>query len=118
MGCIDQHRAFPIVHLNASALSTNSLWIPLYSHKLSSPFPSLIDSGLTHCFLDVNFVEHNKIAFSKIPPRQLQLFDGTIGSVITRKSVLPIQFPTGETLDIEFLVTPLDSASSAVLGYD
>ena len=53
-----------------------------------------------------------------VPPIPLRLFDGTCNSTITKTVRLPIRFPTGETLELTFYVTSLDSSCSAVLGHD
>ena len=52
-----------------------------------------------------------------IPPIQLSLFDGSSNTSITEKTTMPIHFPSGEVLDLDFYVTPLDKSVSAVLGY-
>ena len=53
-----------------------------------------------------------------VPPIELKLIDGTSNSIITQAVKLPISFPTGETFNIDFYVTPLDSSCPLVLGYN
>ena len=81
-------------------------------------FCALIDSGSSHCFIDGKFVSEHSILTKSIPPVTLWLFDGSSNSTITYMISLPIQFPTGESFDIDFYVTPLDHLCSAVLGYN
>ena len=105
--------------LNASALSSNSLIIPLTSKFLMDIiFHALIDSGSSHCFIDSKFVSKHSILTKPIPPITLWLFDGSSNSTITYMISLPIQFLTGESFDIDFCVTPLDHLCSPVLGYN
>ena len=81
-------------------------------------FHALIDSGSSHCFIDSKFVSKHSILTKSIPPITLQLFDGSSNSTITYMISLPIRFPTGESFDIDFYVTPLDHLCSTVLGYN
>ncbi|CDO74296.1 hypothetical protein BN946_scf184839.g1, partial [Trametes cinnabarina] len=107
-----------IVRLNASALSDpSSLQITLYSDPIPVPFRALLDSGSSHCFVDSKFVEKYQIRTYSVPPLRLSLFDGSSNHVITCSTNLPIHFPSGEVIDIDFYVTPLDKSVSAVLGY-
>ena len=46
------------------------------------------------------------------------MFDGTCNSVITESLQLPVLFPTGESMTIDFYVTLLDSSCSVVLGFN
>ena len=105
--------------LNTSALSSDSLIIPLASNFLMDiVFHALTDSGSSHCFIDSKFVSEHSILTKSIPPITLQLFDGSSNSTITYMISLPIQFLTGESFDIDFYVTLLDHLCSAVLGYN
>ena len=81
-------------------------------------FHALIDSGSSHCFIDSKFVSKHSILTKSIPPITLRLFDGSSNSTITYIISLPIRFPTGESFDIDFYVTPLDHLCSTVLGYN
>ena len=105
--------------LNASTLSSNSLIIPLTSKFLTDiVFCALIDSGSSHCFIDSKFVSEHSIPTKSIPLITHWLFDGSSNSTITYMVFLPIQFPTGESFDIDFYVTLLDHLCSTVLGYN
>ena len=112
-----------ILRLNASALSDpNSFHLPL-TFKISdftSPLLALVDSGSTHCFIDLKIVQQYTSALTpySVPPIELKLIDGMSNSVITQAIMIPISFLTGETLDIVFYVTLLDSSCPLVLGYN
>src|ERR1700728_92553 len=112
--------ALPIVRLNASAVSNSALMITLMTNVLSVPraFETLIDSGSTHCFMDAAYARNQGFTLTPVPPKQLRLFDGSFGGEIHFGVRAPVLFPSGETLSLEFLVTPLDSSCTAVLGYD
>jgi len=55
---------------------------------------------------------------SATPPVALRLFDGSSKSTITEIANLPIIFSTGDCMNLDFYVTPLDSFCSLVLGYN
>ena len=104
-----------------SALSDpNSLHVPLSSSLIPniSNFSALIDSGSTHCFVDTEFVNFHNLPVYPVSPIELKLFNGTSNSVITWSLELPVLFPTGESMTINFYVTPLDLSCSMVLGYN
>ena len=108
-----------VVCLNASALSDpHSLHVSLTTPAISAFFSTLVDSGSTHCFVDSGFVREHKLPVFSIDPIELKLFDGTCNSVITQSLDLFVLFPSGESMTINFYVTPLDSACSMVLGYN
>ena len=111
-----------VVRLNTSALSDpNSLRVPLRSSQISDPLyrlAALMDSGSTHCFIDTFFTKQYDLPTSSVPPIELRLFDGTSNSVITQSVNLPVLFPTGESMTINFYVTPLDLSCTVVLGYN
>ena len=94
---------------------TNASLSSLYTPDL---IPTLIDSGSSHCFINSSYVLGHELPVSDVTPKRLRLFDGTFGTTITQEADLPVRFPSGETLSIRFLVTPLDPSCSAVLGYD
>ena len=98
----------------------NSLRVPLSSSLIPniSNFSALIDSGSTHCFVDTEFVNFHNLPVYPISLIELKLFDGTSNSVITRSLELPVLFPTGESMTINFYVTLLDPSCSVVLGYN
>ena len=55
---------------------------------------------------------------SVTPPVALHLFDGSLNSTISKIANLPIIFSTGDCINLDFYVTPLDSSCSLVLGYN
>ena len=111
-----------VVQLNASTLSDpNSLCVPLRSSQISDPsyrLATLVDSGSTHCFIDTFFTKQYDLPTSSVPPIKLRLFDGTSNSVITQSVNLPVLFPTGESMTINFYVTLLNPSCTVVLGYN
>ena len=52
------------------------------------------------------------------PPVALCLFDGSLNNTISKIANLPINFSTGDCMNLDFYVTPLDSFCSLVLGYN
>ena len=109
-----------VVHLNTSALSNpNSLHVPLSSDLT---FPSLlialIDSGSTHCFIDINFATTHNLPLIPVPPIHLKLLDGSSNTTITQSTSLHVTFETGESMIINMFVTSLDPSCSVVLGYN
>ena len=86
-------------HLNASALSDPNVLIPLVSilpYDLEN-ICTLVDSGSTHCFVDLQFVLKNKLTTHTISLVTLWLFDGSSNFVITQAVDLSILFPaTGD----------------------
>jgi len=112
--------------LNTSALSDpHSLFVSLTSplilgqdHLNKIPFLALIDSRSTHCFVDSEFVDTHHLKTSTTPPVALCLFDSSSNSTISEIANLPIIFSTGDCMNLNFYVTPLDSSCSLVLGYN
>ncbi|KIK15068.1 hypothetical protein PISMIDRAFT_48052, partial [Pisolithus microcarpus 441] len=86
----------------------------------------LIDSGSTHCFIDLDFVnKYNLSTYSEffhslyaILPLTLRLFDSTTTTSITKASNLVICFPSRDVTEIICYVTPLDSECKIVLGHN
>ena len=123
-GCVTQNCAKEILRLNTSTLSDpNSSQLLLTSYKIPDskiPLLALVDSGSTHCFIDNKIVAKYISDFDlySILPIELKLIDGTSNSIITQAVKLPISSPTGETFDIDFYVTPLNSSCPLVLGYN
>ena len=68
--------------------------------------------------MDSGFVLQHNLSVTSVPPIELKLFDGTSNSVITQSLALPVLFPTGESMTVDFYVTPLDPSCSVVLGYN
>jgi len=118
--------ATSLIQLNTSALSnSHSLFVSLTSplilgqdHLNKIPFQALIDSRSTHCFVDSKFVDTHHLKTSTTPLVALCLFDGSSNSTISEITNLPIIFSTGDCMNLDFYVTPLDSSYSLVLGYN
>ncbi len=116
-----------VVTLNATALSNHSLTVSLSSEVGSgtesddSPiiiilrFLALVDSGSSHCFVNSKYVEDHNLPTKPIPPVQLRLLDGSAGSHISQSITLPVHFPSGNIISIDFYVTRLDSSCNIVL---
>ena len=113
------------MRLNASTLSDpNSLCIPLVSplvcaldHLQPIPIRTLVDSRSTHCFLDSAFAHGHFLPTTPTLPVELRLFDGTSNNIISEIVSLPVKFPSGECMTLNFYITPLDSCCSLVLGH-
>jgi len=82
------------------------------------PFQALVNSGSTHCFVDSKFVDTHHLKTSATSPVALCLFNGSSNSTISEIANLPIIFSTGDYMNLDFYVTPLDSSCSLVLGYN
>ena len=78
---------------------------------------ALMDSGSSHNFINSELVNKYRLPTRSMDPLWLQLFDGSSNHTITQVTTLPLQFPSGEILSVDFYVTPLDKSVSAVLGY-
>ena len=81
-------------------------------------FWALIDFRSTHCFIDSKFVETHYLKTFATPPVALCLFDSSSNNTISKIANLPIIFSTGDCINLDFYVTPLDSFYSLVLGYN
>jgi len=80
---------------------------------------ALVDSGSTHCFVDIKFAHKNKFTSYSIAPIILRLFDSSSYFVITEAVDLSVQFPaTGDVTPMTFYLTPLDSECIIVLGHN
>ena len=99
-------------------MNPHALFIMLRTPLLDAEFKALIDSGSSHCFIDSLFCTTNKVPRFAIPPIGLRLFDGSSGTVISECTRLEVHFPSGDSMSIDFYITPLDSTCSAVLGYN
>jgi len=104
-----------------SALSDPNSLIPsvsLLAYNLSK-IHVLVDSGSTHCFVDLQYAHKNKFVTYSIPPIVLQLFDGTSNFTITQAVDLSILYlATGDVTPMIFYLTPLDSECKLVLGHN
>ena len=86
-------------------------------HLQPIPIRMLVDSGSTHCFLDSTFAHGHSLPTTPTPPVELRLFDGTSNNIISEVVSLPVKFPSGECMTLDFYVTSLDSCCSLVLGH-
>ena len=104
-----------------SALSDPNALIPLVSvlpYHLEN-IRVLMDSGSTHCFVDIQFVHQNKLTTHTISPVTLQLFDGSSNFVITQAVDLSILFSaTSDVTPMNFYLPLLDSECKIVLGHN
>src|SRR6266446_5748876 len=98
-GCL-QTNSVPPLHLNTTLLSPNSFFLSLTSPSARNPlrpFCALLDSGLSHNFVNESFAIYNKLSplylLTLIP---LRMFDGSSTSTIKKKVQMPIKFSTGE----------------------
>ena len=113
------------MRLNMSTLpNPNSLCIPLVSplvcaldHLQLIPIWTLVDSGSTHYFLDSAFARGYSLPTTPTFPVELHLFDGTSNNIISEVVLLPVKFPSGECMTLDFYVTLLDFYCSLVLGH-
>jgi len=118
--------AISLIRLNTSALSDpHSLFVFLTSplilgqnHLNKILFWALVDSGSTHCFIDSKFVDTHHLKISATSPVAFYLFDSLLNSTISEITNLPIIFPTGNCMNLDFYDTLLDSSCSLVLGYN
>ena len=79
---------------------------------------ALLDSGAMHCFIDSTLVSDHRLPTNPLPqPMRLCLFDGSYASEnIAYEVTGPVSFAPDKVLPVSFLVTPLDSKISAVIG--
>ena len=79
----------------------------------------LVDSGSTHCFIDLQYTHKNKFVTYFVPPIVLWLFNGTSNFMITQAIDLSILFPaTSDVTPMIFYLTLLDSECKLVLGHN
>ena len=105
------------LRLNAAALSDTSFVTSLYLSAFDSRMKALLDTGSSDSFVSPDFVSANSIPVRSIPPRRLTLIDGSFAGWIKHSARLSVQFPSGELLNLDFYVFPLDKGIDAVLGY-
>src|SRR6266436_7062010 len=121
MGC-PQNNSASSISLHTSSLSPNSFFLSLTStstHNPLWPFHTLLDSGLSHSFVNEAFAVDNKLKFSYLlNPILLKMFDRSTPSNVSKKVQMLITFSTGEMHHLELFVTSLDENYSLVLGYD
>ena len=79
----------------------------------------LVDSGSTHCFIDIKYALEQSFPVYSVSPIILRLFDGTSNFVITQAIDLSILFPaTGDVTPMTFYLAPLDSECLVVLRHN
>jgi len=86
-------------------------------HLQPIPIQTLVDSRSMHCFLDSTFAHGHSLLTTPTPPVELHLFDGTSNNIISEVVSLPVKFPSGECMTLDFYVTLLDSCCLLVLGH-
>jgi len=69
------------------------------------------------CFLDSAFACGHSLPTTPTLPVELRLFDGTSNNIISEIVSLPVKFPSGECMTLDFYITPLDSCCLLVLGH-
>jgi len=67
--------------------------------------------------LDFTFARGHSLPIIPTPPVELRLFDGTSNNIISEVVSLPVKFPSGECMTLDFYITPLNSCCSLVLGH-
>ena len=78
----------------------------------------LVDSGSTHCFVDLSFANMNNLSCYSVPLIILCLWNNTTTTIITTATDHSIRFPSGDVTLMTFYVTPLDSNCRIVLGHN
>jgi len=94
-------------------MSENSIEFSLSNSKQRD---SWLNSG--HWTLDADTFAHgHSLPTTSTLPVKLCLFDGTSNNIISKVVLLPVKFPPGECMTLDFYVTPLNSCCSLVLGH-
>jgi len=114
------------IYLNTSTLSdphllTLSLFFSLIyrlDHIWQVFFQALVDSGSTHYFPDSLFIHIHDLLTTSIIPVELCLFNGSLNNFISEILLLPIYFPSSESIVQNFYVIPLYCFYSLVFGYN
>ena len=108
----------PYTRLNAAALTDqDALILPLLSDAVPT-FRTLVDSGSEDQFMDIQFAEQHRLPQKTLQqPLRLRLFDGSSRGIISKYVTIPVRFPCGTKMIIDFLLTTLDPTCSAVLGH-
>ena len=88
--------------------------VPLHFPNLSSS--SMIDCGLSHCFINSPKVNHCLII--SIPRIKLYLINGSSPSFIMHATDISVQFPCRTTHQVRFSITKLNTKFPAVLRLD
>ena len=67
--------------------------------------------------LGLGFARGHSLPTTSTPPVKLRLFDGTSNNIISKEVLLPVKFPSGKCMTLDFYITLLDSCCFLVLGY-
>ena len=119
-GCSKSNGEVVEVRLNTAALSNlDSFQTPISFPSHSSVSSSgLVDSGSSHCFADLSFIDSHAFSSYKIPPVVLHLLDGLVSAIITCTADISVRFSTNDILLLKFYITNLDSSSAFVFGHN
>src|SRR5882724_3020413 len=116
--CIKTHCASTITLYMSTLSNPDSLTLPLTTNSLlNTTLKSLVDSGSSNSFINLEFVKTRHLPAYGIPPIRLRLIDGTSNYIISQALDLKICFPIGESQNLTFYVTLLDQNCTIVLGY-
>ena len=118
--CVDSSCAIPMACLNAAAFDNPDSLISLLtllSVLSCSPTPALIDSGSSHCCINLSFVAHMNIATQNISPLHLHLLNGSNTNIISCSVEIPVIFPCGTSFTLDCLITLLDPNCPLVLRH-
>src|SRR5260221_2736047 len=111
MGC-PQNNSTSSMALHTSSLSPNSFFLSLTSTSICNPlrpFCTLLDSGLSHSFVNESFATNNKLKFSYLlNPIPLKMFDRSTPSNVIKKVRMPLTFSTVQMHHLELFITNLD----------
>ena len=102
-----------------SPSDSNAIYVSLKSDNIKN-IHTLIDSGSSVSFLDSRFALQHNLKISNLKrPLRLTLFDGSPASsgLLYQYTDLEVEFPCSTRHPIRFLLTTLDHATQAVLGY-
>src|SRR5260221_12412499 len=109
-GCQDINSPFHLC-LNTTSLSPNSFLLSLTSHTACNPlqpFQALLDSGLSHSFVNEEFMLKNKLKFSYLPKAiLLRMFNSSTMSTVNRMCRIPITFSTSASHMLDLFITKL-----------
>ena len=110
------HLLFLILTLSLSSLLLSQTLVKITLIKFYLKLLSTLES--TYCFVDLKFVDTYHLKTSITPLVALHLFNELSNNTISEIANLPIIFPTGDCITLDFYVTSLDSSCSLVLGYN
>ncbi len=108
---------FPIIRsLYHSLQKLAPVWSPMTLQSL----PSFVFLPWLTLVLAIVSSTLNTLRITTLPPNlfQLWLLDGSAGSHISQSITLPVHFPSGDIIPINFYITGLDSSCNIVLGYN